>query len=252
MRIHARAKGIEPITGTRYSANNPDAQLWIHVTGWHSVLKCYERYGPGPLSARQEESRIGRSRASPPSCRPASPPMFRRHVTRCGSTSPTSAAGSALLNTPTAQCITCCGRRATEACGCGRAAEFSRLPRSRPCRDGCGTWVNFDQPAAVDVAVTPVARALVRALSANNSRPMLAMARRLVPKPPRCSHSTSAGTAGTPAHHHARRGPRAARACTPETAAPHVFSALLRGKPPPCGNSGNTRRRACRRHRTSC
>jgi uncharacterized protein (DUF2236 family) len=43
MRIHARARGIEPITGARYSANNPDAQLWIHVTGWHSVLKCYER-----------------------------------------------------------------------------------------------------------------------------------------------------------------------------------------------------------------
>ena len=41
---------------------------------------------------------------------------------------------------------------------------------------------NLDQPAAVDAAVTPVARALVRALSANNSRPMLAMARGLVPE----------------------------------------------------------------------
>jgi hypothetical protein len=41
---------------------------------------------------------------------------------------------------------------------------------------------NFDQPPAIDAAVTPVARALVRALSANNSRPMLAMARGLVPK----------------------------------------------------------------------
>jgi uncharacterized protein (DUF2236 family) len=51
MRVHAKANGVEPISGSRYSANNPDAQLWIHVTGWHSVLKCYERYGPGPLSA---------------------------------------------------------------------------------------------------------------------------------------------------------------------------------------------------------
>ena len=41
---------------------------------------------------------------------------------------------------------------------------------------------NFNQPAAVDAAVAPVARALVRALSANNSRPMLAMARGLVPE----------------------------------------------------------------------
>ena len=54
MRVHAKAKGVEPITGSRYSANNPEAQLWIHVTGWHSVLKCYERYGPGPLSAAEE------------------------------------------------------------------------------------------------------------------------------------------------------------------------------------------------------
>ena len=41
---------------------------------------------------------------------------------------------------------------------------------------------NFDQPATVDATVTPVARAFVRALSADNSRPMLAMARVLVPE----------------------------------------------------------------------
>src|SRR5688500_18712777 len=40
MRVHTKATGIEPISGKRYSANNPDSQLWIHVTGWHSVLKC--------------------------------------------------------------------------------------------------------------------------------------------------------------------------------------------------------------------
>ncbi len=48
------------------------------------------------------------------------------------------------------------------------------------------TWMrrmgNFDQPAAVDAAVTPVAQAMVRALSARNSRPMVAMARRLAPQ----------------------------------------------------------------------
>jgi hypothetical protein len=41
---------------------------------------------------------------------------------------------------------------------------------------------NFDQPAAVDAAVTPVGRAWVRALSANNFRPMLAVARRIAPE----------------------------------------------------------------------
>mgnify|MGYP002653606754 CR=1 FL=1 len=53
-KVHARATGIEPISGQRYSANDPDSQLWIHLTGWHSVLKCYEIFGPGPLSAEDE------------------------------------------------------------------------------------------------------------------------------------------------------------------------------------------------------
>ncbi len=55
MRVHANATGIEPITGQRYSANDPASQLWIHVTGWHSNLICYERFGPGPLSAEDEK-----------------------------------------------------------------------------------------------------------------------------------------------------------------------------------------------------
>ena len=61
MDVHRKATGIEPITGKRYSANNPASQLWIHVTGWHSVLKCYEMFGPGPLSP-DEEARYWRER----------------------------------------------------------------------------------------------------------------------------------------------------------------------------------------------
>ncbi|ALG85082.1 oxygenase MpaB family protein [Gordonia phthalatica] len=53
--VHAKSTGIDPITGRRYSANNPASQLWIHVTGWHSVLKCYEMYGPGPLAPEEED-----------------------------------------------------------------------------------------------------------------------------------------------------------------------------------------------------
>lgn len=51
--VHKQSTGIEPISGKRYSANNPDSQLWIHITGWHSVLKCYEMYGPGKLSEEE-------------------------------------------------------------------------------------------------------------------------------------------------------------------------------------------------------
>lgn len=54
MKVHAKVTGIEPISRRRYAANAPASQLWIHITGWHSVLKCYEMYGPGPLSAEEE------------------------------------------------------------------------------------------------------------------------------------------------------------------------------------------------------
>jgi uncharacterized protein (DUF2236 family) len=54
MRIHARIVGTEPISGRQYDANDPDAQLWIHLTQWHSLLYCYERFGPGPLTAAED------------------------------------------------------------------------------------------------------------------------------------------------------------------------------------------------------
>lgn len=54
MKRHAPMTGIEPIRGTTYSANDPDSQLWIHVTAWHSLLCAYERFGPGPMSAEDE------------------------------------------------------------------------------------------------------------------------------------------------------------------------------------------------------
>lgn len=55
VKVHARAIGTEPVGGGRYDANDPASQLWILVTGWHSVLKAYEVYGPGPLT--EEEAR---------------------------------------------------------------------------------------------------------------------------------------------------------------------------------------------------
>jgi uncharacterized protein (DUF2236 family) len=181
MRIHARAKGIEPITGTRYSANNPDAQRWIHVTGWHSVLKCYERYGPGPLSAAEEsrfwaESRIA---AELQTCKPADVPASRDEVRqyfadvrgRLCTSEHADRAMHYLLWTPRDR-----GARLWAGSRILAPAAIATLPK----------WMrhmgNFDQPAAVDAAVTPLARALVRALSANNSRPMLGMARALVPE----------------------------------------------------------------------
>jgi uncharacterized protein (DUF2236 family) len=50
VKVHSKAIGIEPISGTPYDANDPGSQLWILITGWHSVLTCYETFGPGKLS----------------------------------------------------------------------------------------------------------------------------------------------------------------------------------------------------------
>lgn len=54
VKVHKHVVGTEPMSGLTYDANDPDAQLWIHLTQWHSVLYTYERFGPGKLSAEEE------------------------------------------------------------------------------------------------------------------------------------------------------------------------------------------------------
>lgn len=54
VKVHSKGIGTDPVTGQRYDANDPDSQLWIQLTGWHSILKAYERYGPGKLSPEDE------------------------------------------------------------------------------------------------------------------------------------------------------------------------------------------------------
>lgn len=53
-KVHAHAGCVEPVSGVWSDPNNPDQQLWILVTGWHSVLYAYELYGPGKLSESDE------------------------------------------------------------------------------------------------------------------------------------------------------------------------------------------------------
>jgi uncharacterized protein (DUF2236 family) len=55
MKIHSRAVGTDPVTGRPFDANDPDSQLWIHLTAWHSILYTYEVFGPGKLAAHEEE-----------------------------------------------------------------------------------------------------------------------------------------------------------------------------------------------------
>ena len=54
VKVHSKAVGHDPVTGGEYDANSGDSQLWIHMTAWHSILKCYEVFGPGRLSEEEE------------------------------------------------------------------------------------------------------------------------------------------------------------------------------------------------------
>jgi uncharacterized protein (DUF2236 family) len=54
VKVHSKGIGIEPLSGAKYDANDPDSQLWIHLTAWHSILYAYEKYGPGKLTPAEE------------------------------------------------------------------------------------------------------------------------------------------------------------------------------------------------------
>lgn len=54
VKVHSKSIGIDPVTHGRFDANRPSSQLWILVTAWHSILYCYELFGPGRLSEEQE------------------------------------------------------------------------------------------------------------------------------------------------------------------------------------------------------
>jgi len=54
VKVHSKAIGNDPYSGQAYDANDPDSQLWIQLTGWHSILKAYETFGPGRLSPEEE------------------------------------------------------------------------------------------------------------------------------------------------------------------------------------------------------
>jgi uncharacterized protein (DUF2236 family) len=53
-RIHERVRGIDPVTGGPYSADDPETQLWVHCVEWHSFLAAYRAYG-GRLTAAEQD-----------------------------------------------------------------------------------------------------------------------------------------------------------------------------------------------------
>jgi uncharacterized protein (DUF2236 family) len=57
-RVHLRVRGIDPVTGRAYSADDPETQVWVHCVEWHSFLAAYRAYA-GRLSAVEEDRYIG-------------------------------------------------------------------------------------------------------------------------------------------------------------------------------------------------
>ncbi|HEX8085025.1 MAG TPA: oxygenase MpaB family protein [Solirubrobacteraceae bacterium] len=44
-RVHTHINGIDPVTGARYSAEDPDTLLWVHCVEVHSFLAAVRAYG---------------------------------------------------------------------------------------------------------------------------------------------------------------------------------------------------------------
>ena len=82
VKVHSKAIGHEPVGGGQYDANDPESQLWILITGWHSVLKAYEMFGPGPLSVEDEDQYWAECAiaAEMQTCDPATVPRSREEV----------------------------------------------------------------------------------------------------------------------------------------------------------------------------
>lgn len=53
-RMHERVKGVDPVTGTAYSAGDPDDALWVHCTEIHSFLASYRAYAQ-PLDDAEQD-----------------------------------------------------------------------------------------------------------------------------------------------------------------------------------------------------
>jgi uncharacterized protein (DUF2236 family) len=53
-RMHARVRGIDPVTGRAYSADDPETQVWVHSVEWHSFLAAHRAFGRA-LSAEEED-----------------------------------------------------------------------------------------------------------------------------------------------------------------------------------------------------
>jgi uncharacterized protein (DUF2236 family) len=53
-RLHSRVSGVDPITGSTYSAADVETKLWVHCVEVHSFLAAYRAYGARMGDAEQD------------------------------------------------------------------------------------------------------------------------------------------------------------------------------------------------------
>ncbi|MBJ7291073.1 oxygenase MpaB family protein [Williamsia sp.] len=173
VRIHARAVGIEPVSGGVYNANDPAQQLWIHLTAWHSILYAYEVYGPGRLSPHEEGEYWQQCAiaAQLQTCDPADVPRTREGVRayfeamrpRLAASSAAQDAMRQLLDAevmfpPTPRWLRPGAALINRVL---RSATLATMPRWQ--RDLAG----MPQTAVVDAAVRPLMKVVFRLVAAN-------------------------------------------------------------------------------------
>ncbi|WP_149359434.1 oxygenase MpaB family protein [Lolliginicoccus suaedae] len=186
VKVHARAIGTEPLSGNAYDANDPRSQLWILVTGWHSVLTMHEAYGGGPLTDEEDRQYWAECAiaAEMQTCDPADVPRSREearaYFERMRPHLAVSEAAQRMMDhlltakvampelplplRPLAHMLS----------ALLRAGTIATLPRWMRRLSG------FDQPAAVDLAVRPVLKAGFALVEAS-PRLKLAIASALAP-----------------------------------------------------------------------
>jgi uncharacterized protein (DUF2236 family) len=54
-RMHAKVRGVDPVTGDAYSADDSETQVWVHSVEWHSFLAAYRVFGPGLTPEEEDE-----------------------------------------------------------------------------------------------------------------------------------------------------------------------------------------------------
>jgi uncharacterized protein (DUF2236 family) len=53
-RIHRRVRGVDPVTGQPFSADDPSTQVWVHTVEVHSFLAAFKAFG-GSLSDEEAD-----------------------------------------------------------------------------------------------------------------------------------------------------------------------------------------------------